>query len=96
MRFAKDLKTVANAKNEAAIVRKRHNCLHYWRKTGNRAAPQIVTITESTGQNHAVHIVGQSGFFVPNFDRRLTRAAGRSGAGGFISLSAVACAADRL
>jgi hypothetical protein len=49
--FAEDLKAVANPKDQATFIRELRHGLHHWGKARDRASAQIVSISESAGQN---------------------------------------------
>ena len=70
MRFAKNLKAVAYAKNRSTRFGKGFNRFHYGGKLGDGASPYVVAVGKTTWQYHTIH-VRQIGVFMPEFDHIL-------------------------
>jgi hypothetical protein len=52
--FGKNLEAVANAENQTAAGSEALNCLHDWRKAGNRPSPQVVAVGKPSRNQHCV------------------------------------------
>ena len=64
MRFGQDLKAIADAEHEAAVVGELFHGLHDGAEPRDRAAAQVIAITEAAGHKHGVHVTKRV-FFVP-------------------------------
>src|SRR5207247_2051996 len=62
--FAQDLKTVARSEHELARARIANHRLHNRRKTSDRAAAQIIAVSETARQDDRV-VIAERCFFVP-------------------------------
>src|SRR4030095_1472513 len=63
-RLTENLKAVADAEDETAVVRELHDTAHDRRKTRHGAAAQIIAVGKSARQNDAV-IISRKLVFVP-------------------------------
>src|ERR1700680_1785827 len=70
MSLRENLKPVADAPHETAIVRELDHRLHQRRKASNSAGTQVVSVREAAGQYHAVGAT-QIAVLVPQHDRVL-------------------------
>src|SRR6266851_9046968 len=70
MSFAQDLKAVADADDEAAFVSEFHDALHNLREAGDRAAAQVVAVTEAARKHDALDAVERF-ILVPQYLRVL-------------------------
>jgi len=70
MRFAEDLKAVANADHQTARAGVGRHRFHRGREPRNRARAQVVAVAEATGYHDALH-VAERVFFVPDVAHRL-------------------------
>src|SRR5258707_1080533 len=70
MSFAQDLKAVADADDEAAFVSEFRDPLHNRREACDRAAAQVVAVTEATRQHDALDVVERF-ILVPQYLRVL-------------------------
>jgi hypothetical protein len=63
--FQKDLKSIADAENDAACAREFFNAAHDGRKTRDGSGAEIITEGESAGKNNGVR-VGEIGGLMPD------------------------------
>ncbi len=68
-RFAKNLKTVADAENQASAAREFFHGAHHGRKSRNRARAQIIAVGKSAGQQDRVKAVYLFGLMPQEFNR---------------------------
>ena len=71
VRLAQDLEAVADAEHRQPAPGRVDDRVHHRREATDRAAPQVVAVGESTGQDHGVHGL-QVGVRVPERNRLAT------------------------
>jgi len=72
--FGEDLKTVADAEDEAAVVGELFHGLHHGAEPRDRAAAQIIAVAEAAGHDDAVG-VAERGVLVPDEPRGMAEQA---------------------
>jgi hypothetical protein len=66
--FEENLKTVADAQNQPAGMRKPIDCFHYGGKTRDRSGAKIITVGKAARQNNGVDAGNFFGLMPDKFD----------------------------
>jgi hypothetical protein len=82
-----DLKAVADAEDGSTVGREFTNRRHHWRKLRDGAAPQVVSIRESAGQNYRIDVT-DGGRIVPKELGLLAQVVGEGVPGIVIAIAA--------
>jgi len=72
VRFGEDLKAVADADDEAAVVGELFHSLHHGAEPSDRAATQVIAVAETAGHDDAVG-VAERGVLVPDEPRGVAK-----------------------
>jgi hypothetical protein len=70
--FGQNLKSIAHAEHEPAVVSELFHGLHHGAEPRNRATAQVIAVAETTGHDDAVG-VAERGFLMPDEPRRMAQ-----------------------